>query len=100
MSIEITSRHAKINDRLQQYAREKAGALCLDFPKIENVHVILEFERRVYRAEVVVQIKGAPVVSAGEHEENVVTAIDDAMDKAIRQLRKQRDRLVEARHGA
>ena len=100
MSIEITARHAKINDRLQVYAREKADGLCLDFPKIENVHVILEFERRVYRAEVVVQIKGAPVVSVGEHEENVVTAIDEAMDKVTRQLRKQREKRVEARHSA
>ena len=99
MSIEITARHAKIHDRLQDYAREKADGLCLDFPKIENVHVILEFERRVYRAQVVVQIKGTPVVGVGEHEENVVTAIDEAIEKAARQLRKQREKRVEARHG-
>ena len=100
MSIEITARHAKIHDRLQDYARGKADGLCLDFPKIENVHVILEFERHVYRAQVVVQSKGAQVVGVGEHEENVVTAIDEAMEKASRQLRKQREKRVEARHGA
>lgn len=100
MSIEITARHAQIHDRLQQYAREKADGLCLDFPKVEHVHVIMEFERRLFRAEIVVTTKGAQVVGVGEHEENIMTAIDDAAEKVTRQLRKQREKLVDARHGA
>jgi putative sigma-54 modulation protein len=98
MSIEITARHAQIHERLQQYAHEKADGICLDFPKVENVHVILDFERHVYRAQFVVQVKGAQVVGAGEHVENVITAIDEAVDKVNRQLRKQREKLVDARH--
>ncbi|NLF23810.1 MAG: ribosome-associated translation inhibitor RaiA [Lentisphaerae bacterium] len=99
MSTEITARHAQINERLQQYAREQADTLCAEFPKVEHVHVILGFERRLYQAEFVVQVKGAQVVGVGEHGENVMTAIDEAMDKVTRQLRKQRDKQVEARHG-
>ena len=98
MSIEITARHAQINERLQQYAREKADSLSVDFPKVEHVHVVLEFERRIFRAEIVVTTKGAKVVGVGEHEENVMTAIDDAMDKVTRQMRKQREKIVAARH--
>ena len=99
MSIEVTSIHAHINERLQQYAREKAEALSQSFPKVEGVHVILEFEKHLFKAQFVVRVKGAQVVGVGEHPENVMTAIDDAEDKVGRQLRKQREKMVEARHG-
>ncbi len=98
MSIEVVARNAKIHSSLQDYARAQADKLRADFPKIENVHVVLDFEGRVYRVQVVAQPRGAQVVGVGEHEENVQTAIDEAIEKVTRQMRKQRDKQVEARY--
>lgn len=99
MSIEVTARNPQIHEKVQQYARDKGDTLCLAFPKIEGVHVILEYERHAYRAQMVVRAKGAQVIGAGEHPENCTTAIDDASDKVERQLRKMRDKVVEASRG-
>ncbi len=99
MTIEITARHERIGAEVQAYARRKAEALCSDFPKAENVHVVLEIERHLYRAEFVVQHKGISCVGMAEAGDNMITAIDGAADKAVRQIRKRRDKQVAARHG-
>jgi ribosomal subunit interface protein len=99
MAIEITARHARIGTELQTYARAKAEELCRDFPKAENVHVVLEIERHLYRAEFVVQHKRVSCVGMAEAEDNMISAIDGAADKTARQIRKHRDKQVAARHG-
>ncbi len=98
MSIEVTARHEQIHSRMQEYARAQAEKIGDDFPKVEHVNVVLQFEKRIYRAEIVAQSKGGQVVGVGEHDENIMTAIDSGIDKVTRQLRKQRDKTVDARH--
>ncbi|MDD5708864.1 MAG: ribosome-associated translation inhibitor RaiA [Kiritimatiellae bacterium] len=98
MAIEITARNEHIGQELQQYARDKAEAICRDFPKAENVHVVLAVERHLYRAEFVVQHKGAQSVAVAETPDNMISSIEAAADKAVRQLRKKRGKQVAARH--
>ncbi len=98
MSIEVTARHAQINERLQQYAREQADTISQEFSKVEHVQVVLNYERHKYSAEFVVRNKGGQIVAADEHPDNVMTAIDGALDKVRRQMRKQRDKQVGARN--
>jgi len=99
MAIEITARHERIGTELQRHARAKAEELCRDFPKAEHVHVVLEIERHLYRAEFVVQHKRSSYVGMAEAEDNMIAAIDTAADKAARQMRKRRSKQVAARHG-
>ncbi len=96
MSIEITARHVEVGDRLQQYARDKADTLSEEFPTIQHVHVILDSERHLYSAEFIVQVKHHHVESSDETED-MTASIDSAFEKAERQLRKLRDRVIEHR---
>ena len=100
MTVEITARHERIGATLQAYARKKAETLCADFPRTESVRVVLDVERHLYRAEFVVTCKGTQCVGMAEAPENMVAAIDEAVEKVTRQLRKLRSKKVAARHAA
>jgi len=93
MPIEITARHTEVTQPLQNYAREKAEQLVESFPLVEHVHVILDVEKRNKKAEVVVQAKTHVRTEAAEQAEQFGVAIDSAMDKIERQLRRHIDKL-------
>ena len=97
MSIEVTARH-ELNPRIHDYAREKADRIMRDFPKVEHTSVVLGNENKIYRAEIVVRAKGGQVVGSADHESNIVVSIDEACEKVVKQLRKQRDKEVDTRH--
>jgi putative sigma-54 modulation protein len=92
MSIEVTARHMEEVGPMQEYARSRAQALADGFPKVEYVHVILDSERHLWIAEVVVQAKKKIRVEAKESSENLRASIDAAVVKVERQLRRFRDR--------
>jgi putative sigma-54 modulation protein len=98
MSIEITARHLNITAELQEHARRRTEALVAEFPKIEFAHVILDVQRHLYVAEVVVQHKGLPQVEAKESTGDMVASIDAAAIKVEKQLRKHREKIVTSHH--
>jgi len=96
MSIEVTFRHMDVKDRIQAYAREQAGDLAAEFPRVEHVHVILNYEKHEKSrmiAHVVVQARNHIRVEAEEESDSMRAALDDAMEKVARQLRRLRDKV-------
>ena len=96
MSIEVTARHMNAPGA-KEYAHEKAERLIEQFPRIEHVHMILDVEKHRYEAEVVVQAKNHIRVEASETQDDMWAAIDTAVDRAEKQLRKLRDKVQEHR---
>jgi len=94
MSIEITARHISISKDLQDFAREKADTLTVEFPKIEFVHVVLDEQRHQFSAEFVVQYKAMGKVESRETCDDLRAAIDLACDKVETQLRRHRAKEV------
>jgi putative sigma-54 modulation protein len=92
MSIEVTVRHADVNNDLQDYARHKAEMLIEDFPKVEYVRVILDVEKHRNIVDVFAQAKKHVRVEAKEMSDDMKASIDIAVDKVERQLRKLADR--------
>ncbi len=97
MSIEITARHMNIGEETQEYAREKAERLLADFPRVEHIHVILDHQKHIYIAEVVVQGRNHIRIEAEESSDDVIASLDKAVDRAERQLRKERDKVQDHR---
>jgi putative sigma-54 modulation protein len=93
MSIEITGRHVEIKGNVKQHVREKAEAIISEFPRVENVHVILDGQKFHKLAEVVVQAKNRLRVEASASDEMMMAAVDNAMTKVSRQLRKARTKV-------
>ena len=58
MPIEVTLRPLNAAPGLKEYAEERAAKLIAQFPRVESVHVIIDVQRHLYEAEVVVQQKG------------------------------------------
>ena len=92
MQISVTGRHVDITDAIRHYAHEKLDALS-DFPRVENVHMILDVEKYRHHAEVVVQAKNHIRVDAKEESDNMYASIDGAVSKAYKQLRRLRDKV-------
>ena len=98
MAIEITARHLDISPELQQYARGKADELVAAFPKVEFVHVVLDTERHLFRAEFIAQHKGVAKVEATETTGDMLASIDGAYEKVEKQLRKHHTKVVDSHH--
>ena len=90
MSIEATARHIEIEPDLKEHIQGKCEYLREEFPRIEDIHVLLDAQKYHQIAEVVVQAKNHIRIEAAENSENLRTAIDAVLDKTELQLRRQR----------
>jgi putative sigma-54 modulation protein len=98
MPVVVTARHMDdVSATVQDYAKSKGEELVSAFAKVEHVHIILNREKHLNRAEVVVQAKNHNRVEAEHVSENLRTSIDAAFDRAERQLRKFQDKVRERR---
>jgi len=96
MSIEITMRHMNAPGA-KEHAQAKAEKLIEEFPRVEHVHMILSVEKHRYEAGLFVQAKNHVRVEASETQDDMIAAIDVAVDRAEKQLRKSRDKVQEHR---
>jgi len=97
MAIEVTLRHATLSEGAKTYAEGRAKKLINAFPKIENIHVIIDRQHDLYEAEFVIQRKGKPIVGTKEHASNFRSVIDTAAARAEKQIRKLHAK-VQAEH--
>ena len=102
MSVEVTARHMEATAALQEYAQRKGQGLLEDFRLVEHVHVILDVQKHLHIAEFVVQSKNRGHTESKESASSMKVAIDTAVDKVERQLRrvgeKVRDHKPAMRH--
>jgi putative sigma-54 modulation protein len=104
MNITVTGRHVTVTPAIEEYARKKIEGIHIDFPRILDAHFILEVEKFRQRAEVVLHCGNHIHIEASDVHEDLYAAIDNAVDKAERQLRKHKTRIQdhhqrEARRG-
>jgi putative sigma-54 modulation protein len=92
MQVHITGRHVEITDGLRDHIYDKVERTLSDFPRVEDVRIILDLQKRVHLVEVLVQGNHLHVEGTASSE-NMYTSIDQALDKAERQLRKLREKV-------
>ena len=103
MAITVTGRKTSVTPALKEYVDEKIGRALEVFDRnTMDAEVILRAEKnpanpRSAVCEVTVRAKGA-VIRVAEAAEDMYAAIDVAADKAARQLRKYKTKIVD-RHG-
>jgi putative sigma-54 modulation protein len=106
MQVTVTGRHMHVTEPIRTYAEEKVGRISKVFDaEPMTAEVVLHVEKNPANprrdvAEITLHMKRA-VVRAEEAAEDLYAAIDLAADKAERQMRKYKSRLVDKRkHGA
>ena len=87
MPIEVTLRHQKSDPTVKLYAEQQAEQLIGEYPKVDSVHLVIDHQRHLFDADVVVHLKGH-IARAREHATNLRGAIDIAIARVRKQLRK------------
>jgi len=90
--VHITGRHVEITDGIRDHIYDKAERTLTGLSRIEDVRIILELQKHENIAEVLVQGKHLHVEGKASSE-NMYTSIDQALEKAERQLRKLREKV-------
>ena len=92
MQVHITGRHVEITNGIRDHVYEKVERTLTGLSRIEDIRVILELQKHENIAEVLVQGKSLHIEGKSTSE-NMYTSIDQALEKAERQLRKSREKV-------
>jgi len=91
MKLTVTGRHLEITPAIKQHLEEKLTKLMHDLRDEADIHVILAVEKYRHIAEITVKGKGFSIFSEGETKD-LYTAIDNALDKTDKQIRKHKEK--------
>jgi putative sigma-54 modulation protein len=98
MDIHLTCRRCELSDELRDYVTKKVERVVRHFDGVHNVAFVLSIERGKCRAEMIVNaVRGQKCIAEGTHE-GMFAAVDLAVDKMDRQIKKLKGKLRET-HG-
>ena len=92
MEFNVTFRHMEPSDPVREYALEKIKRIEKYLQPPVAVHVILEVDKFMHRAEVDVTAKGGHF-SAEEVTADMYAAIDKVVDKLERQVQRHKEKV-------
>lgn len=92
MNVKITAKNLELTDAIKNYIEKKLKRIDKYFDYVLDVSVILEVQRNVHSAEILVNAKGV-FLKGLERTEDLYASIDLAIDKIERQLSKYKDKL-------
>ena len=87
MQVTVTFRHVRPTEALRRYAEEKIGRLTKYLHRPMEAHVILSVLKKLHRAEINLIANGRALFS-DEETSDLYSAIDLALDKVERQVKK------------
>ncbi len=96
MKTSLTARHFNMSDKVQTHAIESMNHLERYFERIVGVQMVLKKEKERWGAEVIVSVPGDTLTAVGEND-LLFSAIDVAMSKAERQLKKYKSKVLHER---
>ena len=98
MDISVTFRHLESTDALRDYAREKVSRIKKYVGTPADVAVVLSLEKHRHQAEITLNTNGI-TVNAKDVTEDMYAAIDLAVDKLERQVKKHKEKIKDHKPG-
>ncbi|MCB4204495.1 ribosome-associated translation inhibitor RaiA [Deferribacterales bacterium Es71-Z0220] len=92
MNIQITVKNVELTDAIRSYVEKKVSKVKKYFDQVVDVHVVLDVQKNVHMAEILVNAKGV-FLKGIEKSEDLYASIDLAIDKIERQLVKYKEKL-------
>lgn len=97
MIIKITGRHVEITDALREHVEQKIHHAATEWPNVGSVHVVLNLEKQTRcQAEVVLHADHHGLVEAKAESHDMYLSMDEAIEKADRQVRHWKEKLQHA----
>lgn len=94
MNVQITAKNLELTDALKDYVKKKMTRIEKYFDYVLDISVVLEIQKNVHTAEILVNAKGV-FLKGLERSEDLYASIDLAVDKIERQLAKYKEKLKE-----
>lgn len=91
MKLTVTGRKIVITEAIENHLKEKMGKTIKDLGESADVHVALAVEKHRHFAEITVKTKAFTLHSEDETDD-LYTAMDSALLKMEKQIRKHKDR--------
>ncbi len=103
MVIQVVGKHMEVTGPIKAYAESKVGKLTKHLDKVQQITVRLEQVGHNkggggFRAEVVVDVELHDDFVANATNADLYAALDEATDKAARQLTTFKEKLKQGRH--
>lgn len=93
MRVEITARHIDLSQNLKEYIESELKRLSKIYDRIIDVQVIYEPEAHSqYGVEIIINVPKKQLVIK-QKADNETKAIDEAIEKMVRQLKKYKEKL-------
>lgn len=92
--LRVTGLHVPVTDALRSYVASRIDNLHLDYPRIIEVHAILDVEKYRQSCEIVLHCANHITIDATEETQDMYAAIDGAVAKVAQQMRKYKTRLM------
>lgn len=90
--ISVTFRHLEATAALRDYAVEKASKIRSYFGEPNEITIVLSSEKHRYTAEIMLKA-GRITANASEETDDLYSAVDLAVDKVDRQIKKHKEKL-------
>ncbi len=100
MQTNISVRHGHLSDESQAVIREKLDKITRLYDRVSAIEITIDLEHRDQPAvDLNVSAKKHDFVAVGRAE-NLLAAVDAAMDKMEQQLRKHKEKVQDRHRGA
>lgn len=101
MNITVTGRHLEVSGSTKSYLEEKFGKIDRFCHDVSDAEIVLKQEDRSIHCEAILHIRNHPNIVIDVARESMHEAIDLAIDKCERQLRRLKEKRDDRRkHGA
>lgn len=83
----IAGRHLEVSDGIKDYIMMELGKIEEDYHKLTSARVVLDVQRSLYSAEIILHGKNLSIEAKGQSNQ-IRPSISSAIDKTKRQLKK------------
>jgi putative sigma-54 modulation protein len=101
VQINISARHGHVSEETQEKIREKLEKLPRIYDRITAIELTIDLERReMPLVDVKVSAKHTPDFLASSMSENLLSSIDNVVEKLEQQLRKHKGKMQDRHRGS
>lgn len=93
MDIRFSGKNLKVTKGVKEHMNDRIGKLEKYSPKIVESHVVISKEKHNYTAHITLLGKNFRAFGEGDHKDNLYAAIDQAVDRVQKQLKKHREKV-------